>query len=209
MLKWIKHFIEQSWLLMVSAFIFGLLIAVTYAGLEPRIEQNKIDRLNRLMSALIGEAESFEQALDEPVVIDLGRGRTAKSNIYKALAGDGSIIGFCFNAEGPGFADKIELVIAVDAEFKTIAGYSVLSSNETPGFGDRIGNDYYRRQFRGAPAQQLDLSRSGDAKKIDDEIIAITGATVSSEAVVKIFNNYINQIKKVLINKGLIGNAED
>ena len=209
MLKWTKHFIEQSWLLMTSAFIFGLLIAVSYAALEPRIEQNKIDRLNRLMSALISEAENFEREFNEPVLIDLGRGRTAKSNIYRALADDGSCLGFCFNAEGPGFADKIELVIAVDAEFKTIAGYSVLSSNETPGFGDRIGNAFYRNQFCGAPAQQLDLSKSGDADDIDDEIIAISGATVSSEAVVKIFNNYIGQIKTVLTNKGLIGNASD
>ena len=209
MLKWIKHFIEQSWLLMVSAFVFGLLIAVTYAALEPRIERNKTDRLNSLMGALIGEAENFEPALDEAVSIDLGKGKTAKSNIYKALAQDGSCLGFCFGAEGPGFADKIELVIAVDAEFETIAGYSVLTSNETPGFGDKIGNDYYRNQFCGAEAGQLDLSRSGDAERIDNEIIAISGATVSSEAVVKIFNNYIDQIKTVLTNKGLIGNANN
>lgn len=207
MFKWIKHFIEQSWLLMVSAFIFGLLIAVTYTALEPRIAQNKIDRLNRLMSVLISDAKSFVPALDEPVLIDLGRGRTTKSNIYRALDKDGGCLGFCFNAEGPGFADKIELVIAVDAAFKTIEGYSVLSSNETPGFGDRIGKAYYRNQFRGIPAQQLDLSRSGNADKIDDEIIAITGATISSEAVVKIFNTYIGQIKTALTDKGLIGNV--
>ena len=38
MLKMLKYFIEQSWLLVVSAFIFGLLIAVTYASWQPRID---------------------------------------------------------------------------------------------------------------------------------------------------------------------------
>ena len=207
--KWLKHFTEQSWLLMVSAFIFGLLIAITYTALKPRIEYNKTGRLNSLMSALIGEAKKFELALDEAVSIDLGKGKIAKSDIYKAMAEDGSCIGFCFGAQGPGFADKIELVIAVDAEFKTIAGYSVLSSNETPGFGDQISNDYYRNQFCGVDAGQLDLLKTGNADKIDNTIIAISGATVSSEAVVKIFNNYIDQIKTALTKEGLIGNAEE
>ena len=208
MLKLIKHFIEQSWLLMASSFIFGLLIAVTYASLEPRIEQNKIDRLNRLMGVLISKAENFEPTLQD-VSIDLGKGKTVKSNIYKAFDGDGSCIGFCFNAQGPGFADKIELVIAIDARFETIFGYSVLASNETPGFGDQIDNDEYRNQFDSVPAKTLNLSKRGPIDKVDDEIIAISGATVSSEAVVKIFNNYIDQIKTALTKEGLITDVND
>ena len=208
MLKWLKHFIEQSWLLMASSFIFGLLIAVTYAAWQPRIEANKTDKLNNLMSALINQAEEFELALKD-VSIDLGKGKIVKSNIYKAILDDGDCVGFCFNAQGPGFADKIELVIAVDSRFETISGYSVLASNETPGFGDRIQNDYYRGQFNGAPARKLNLSKTGRAEKKDDEIIAISGATVSSEAVVKIFNNYIDQIKTALTKEGMIGNAEE
>ena len=41
-------------------------------------------------------------------------------------------------------------------------------------------------------------------KKIDEQIVAITGATVSSQAVVKMFNRYIDQIKIILKDKGLI-----
>ena len=208
MIKWLKHFVKQSWLLMASCFIFGILIAATNAAWQPRIEQNKIDKLNSLMSVLISEAENFELTMkDAPV--DLGKGRIIKSDIYKAVSGDGKCLGFCFGAEGAGFADKIELVIAVDSKFETIAGYKVLSSNETPGFGDQITHDYYREQFKGAPAAKLNLSKTGQPDKIDDEIIAISGATVSSEAVVKIFNNYIDQIKTALTKEGLIGNAEE
>jgi hypothetical protein len=45
-------------------------------------------------------------------------------------------------------------------------------------------------------------------KVIDSQIAAISGATVSSEAVVKIFNTYTGEIKKQLQQKGLIGNGE-
>jgi electron transport complex protein RnfG len=201
MLKKVWLYIEQSWLLIISSFIFGLLIAVTNEAWHPRIEQNKKDKLNTLMNFLIADAE-FELAASD-VQVDLGRGKFAKSNVYKATGPDGNCKGYCFGAEGSGFADKIELVIAVDAAFEKIEGYSVLSSNETPGFGDQIVNDFFRQQFIGAPLGKLNLEKKGDDKKIDDEIIAISGATVSSTAVVNIFNNYLEQIKEKITAKGI------
>ncbi|MDD5133859.1 MAG: FMN-binding protein [Phycisphaerae bacterium] len=201
MLKKVWLYIEQSWLLIVSSFIFGLLIAVTNTAWQPRIEQNKKDKLNNLMNVLIADAE-FELAVPD-VQVDLGRGKFAKSNVYKAIGPAGSCKGYCFGAEGAGFADKIELVIAVDAAFEKIEGYSVLSSNETPGFGDQIVNDFYRQQFIGAPLGKLNLEKTGDDKKIDDEIVAISGATVSSTAVVNIFNNYLEQMKAKITAEGI------
>ncbi len=200
-----KHFIEQSWLLIVSAFLFGLLIAVANAAWAPRIEQNKIDKLNRLMKGMLTEAKTFE-LIAEDVVIKLAKGKKAKSNIYKAFSETGQCIGWAFNCQGSGFADKIELVVTLDADAKNLAGYDVLTSNETPGFGDQIKFDYYRAQFRGAPADKIELLKAGNAEKIDDQIIAITGATVSSEAVITIINNYVSQIKEQLITRKLITN---
>ena len=91
---------------------------------------------------------------------------------------------------------------------RKLFGFKVLSSNETPGFGSKIKDDYFGEQFKGAPAVKLILSKTGDVKEIDSEIIAISGATVSSEAVIKIFNTYIEQVKGQLEKKELIGNGK-
>ena len=205
MLK-IKHFIQQSWLLIISSFCFGLLIAITNAAWAPRIEQNKIDKLNRLMGGLLPKATEFE--LETEFEIKSAKGKKAKSTVYKAVSDAGKCAGYCFNASGSGFADKIELVVAVDKDFEKIAGFDVLTSNETPGFGDQIKLPWYRSQFAGAPAEELKLVKTGDAEKIDSEIVAVTGATVSSEAVVEIINNTITQIKDQMQKKGLIGNGK-
>ena len=202
----IKHFIEQSWLLIVASFCFGLLIAVTNAAWAPRIEQNKIEKLNRLMSSLLPEGKKFE--LNTEFEIKSLKGKQLKSNLYKALSDANDCLGWAFNVSGPGFADKIELVVAVDRDFDKFAGYAVLTSNETPGFGDRIKLPDYRNQFAGAPAAELELVKTGKPEKIDSQIVAITGATVSSDAVVKIINNSVKQIKKQMQDKGLIGNGK-
>jgi len=204
----IKHFIQQSWLLIVASFFFGLLIAIANAAWSPRIEQNKIDKLNRLTGALLPEAKHFIE-LDTEIEVESARGKKVKVKVYKAVSEADECVGWSFNAAGSGFQDKIELVVAVDKDFQKLAGFDVLASNETPGFGDQIKLPYYRSQFVGAPAGELELVKTGDAKKIDSEIVAITGATVSSEAVVKIINNSITQIKKQMQEKGLISNDKE
>jgi len=195
----IKHFIQQSWLLIVASFFFGLLIAVTNAALSPRIVQNKINKRNRLVGVLLPEAKNF--ALDTEIEIESIQGKKEKVEVYRAMSEAGECVGWSFNAAGSGFADKIELVVAVDKDFEKLAGFDVLASNETPGFGDQIKYDYYRDQFKGAPAEELTLIASGDPKKIDAEIVAISGATVSSESVVEIINNFLTQIKKQMPKK--------
>ncbi len=201
----IKHFIEQSWLLIVASFCFGLLISTANTAWSPRIEQNKIDKINRLMGGLLLKAEKFELAVE--LQIKSAKGKKVKSNVYRGLA-EGQCLGWAFNCAGPGFADKIELIVSVDKDFENFAGYAVLASNETPGFGDRIKLAYYRQQFAGAPAVKLELAKTGDVEKIDSEIVAISGATVSSEAVIKIINNSVAQVKKQMQEKGLIGDGK-
>ncbi|MDT8302127.1 MAG: FMN-binding protein [Sedimentisphaerales bacterium] len=200
----LKHFIEQSWLLIAASFFFGLLIAVTSAALSPRIEQNKINKRNRLVGALLPEAKNFVP-VEEGIEIESIQGKKETFEVFRAMSEANECVGWSFNAIGPGFADKIELVVAVDKDFEKFAGFDVLASNETPGFGNQIKFDYFQDQFKGAPAEDLKLSTSGDNTKIDSEIIAISGATISSEAVVDIINNAMTQIKKQIQQKGLIG----
>ena len=203
----IRHFIEQSWLLIVASFCFGLLIAVTNAAWSPRIIQNEKDKLNVLMQGLITDANDFQIAIEDVEVLG-SKGKIIKTNIYKAIDDSGKNVGFAFVAVGMGFQDKIKLVIAVDAKCEKFLGFKVLSSNETPGFGDRIKEDYFGDQFKKAPAGELQLVKTGNPETIDSEIVAISGATVSSEAVVKIFNTYIDKVKEQLQAKELKTNGQ-
>jgi len=214
----IKHFIQQSWLLIISSFCFGLLIAGTNYALSERIERNRTDKLyrqtgellnrfNAMSDANLPKAEQFEEFAE--VEITSSRGKKQVVVVVRALSADGeTVVGWSFNASGSGFADKIELVVAVDKDFESIAGFDVLASNETPGFGDKIKLPNWRNQFAGAPVEELKLVKTGDVEKIDSEIVAISGATVSSKAVVDIINNSIIQIKDQMQKEELIDNGK-
>jgi Na+-translocating ferredoxin:NAD+ oxidoreductase subunit G len=196
-------FFRESWLLIVCSFVFGLLLAGINAAWQPRIEQNKREKINSALQTLIPQAQDFEQVWTDREIVLEDTGKTQKVQLFKAVEGSDTV-GWAFTSVGSGYADKIELMIAVDADFEKILAYKVLFSNETSGFGDKIKNDYYKDQFEGAPAGTLELLKLGDEKVIDDKIIAISGATISSEAVVSIINSYNSAIKAVMKEKGLL-----
>ncbi|UCF15033.1 MAG: FMN-binding protein [Phycisphaerales bacterium] len=202
----LKHFFQQSWLLIVASFCFGLLIAVANAAWEDNILQNEEDKFNNLVVEMLPDAETSE--IREEVELQSGKGRKKITYVREALSADGKRVGWAFVCEGSGFADKIKLVLAVDADFEKLKGYGVLSSNETPGFGDKIKDSFYREQFVDAPTTELVLTKLGNAGEKDSKIVAITGATVSSEAVVEIVNKFLGEIKKHMQEEGRIGNGE-
>ena len=203
----VKYFFQQSWLLIVASFFFGLLIAVANACWQGRILQNEEDKFNNLVVDMISDANSSEIAL-ENVEVDMGKGKKRATSVRKALSADGKCVGWAFTCEGSGFADKIKLVLTVDADFEKLKGYGVLSSNETPGFGDKIKESFFRNQFVDAPTTELVLMKLGRPEEIDSKIVAISGATVSSEAVIVIVNTFLGQIKNHMQEKGLIGNGK-
>lgn len=204
----IKNFIEKSWLLIIASLVFGVLLAVTNTLLAERIKQNEIDKFNKLAAQMIDGAKNFESVSEDGIKITSAKGKEIAVDVKQATDDNGGTVGFAFVAEGSGFADKIKLVITADAKFETILGFGVLLSNETPGFGDKINKSehYFVKQFKGTPAKKLELAKIGDWQKTDDDtkIIAITGATITSDAVVSIFNNYIEQIKTKLQKEGLL-----
>lgn len=201
----ILFFMQQSWLLMAAAVVFGALLASLNYAWQPKIQNNEINKFNQLAGGLLTNATSFETVL-ESVPVDIGKGKTYNVAVKKALDKNDTLVGWAFICEGSGFADKIKLVLGVDAAFETMAGFGVLSSNETPGFGDKITikDGFYQSQFKGAPVETLTLNKIGDDKAIDSEIIAISGATVTSEAVVKTFNMFLLPIKEAVQEKGLL-----
>ncbi len=196
-------FIKESWLLLVSAFIFGLLLAGINAAWSPKVAANKELKIQDAIVALIPATANTQIAVDNQP-IKLSDKDSAKTSIFKALDKNNKLIGFAFTASGAGYADRIDLMIAVDPDFKKFLGYKVIFSNETAGFGSKIKKPFYRDQYIGAPAKKLTLKKLGNAKKIDDEIIAISGATISSTAVIDIFNKYVDKVKELMTQKGLL-----
>ncbi|HHH75580.1 MAG TPA: FMN-binding protein, partial [Phycisphaerae bacterium] len=116
--------------------------------------------------------------------------------VAKALDKDGRVVGYVIIASGDGFADKIELIIGLNPTLDEIKGIYVLSQKETPELGNKIVESDFRDQFRD---MSVAAPVSASKKPKDNQIEAITGATISSTAVCNIINKGVIDFKKALL----------
>ncbi len=170
-------FIEQSWLVLVLAVGFGGALAGVEAALSDKIAENKLNETLSQIPTLVPGADTGQE-----ITID---GKT----VFRAVDGAGKFVGWVVPGRGQGFAERIELLIGLDTEARTITGLYVLAQKETPGLGNKITEGKWQKQFAGQPtAKPLAVTK---AQPEASEIRAITGATISSESVCTIVNETI------------------
>jgi electron transport complex protein RnfG len=202
-----KSFLSQAWLVLLLAICFGALLAGMQITLGPTIEANKINEtLEKVPEMVFGKARAQElsdrqQDVDvtpQTVAVEKA-GKTVRYNVYQAET-DGQLAGWVAKTAGQGYADKIEMLIGFDPPVRKITGIFVLEQKETPGLGNKIVTEEWRRQFAAKPTDEplMAVKSKADAA---NEIDAITGATISSKAVTDIINTAVRDLRDPLTAK--------
>jgi electron transport complex protein RnfG len=185
----------QAWLVLLLALCFGSALAAVQVKLSDKIAANKLNETLEQVPALIwGEAPAPESVQITPGILSVARdGQKSSYTLYRVAQGN-EVAGWVVKAGGQGYADKLELLVGVDADVQKITGLFVLEQKETPGLGNKIIEPQWRGQFTGkATDSQLQVVKGHgeDPATID----AITGATISSRSVTAIVNTTIGNLK--------------
>jgi electron transport complex protein RnfG len=126
--------------------------------------------------------------LDEEGLRELDDEAVDLANVYAGINEEGERVGFALPGEARGYADVIRVLYGYDPVKQKIIGLDILSSNETPGLGDKIAKDEaFQSNFRSLDASlthDIVTVKSGQ-KEQPWQIDGISGATVSSMAVGK------------------------
>lgn len=171
------------------AVFSGVLLAMTYEVSKPFIARNESEALEKaVFDVLPGAVSRVNYRLDEEGLRELDADAVDRANVYAGINGEGKRVGFALPGEARGYADVIRVLYGYDPEKRQIIGLNILSSNETPGLGDKIAKDEnFQSNFN-----SLDASLSHDIVTVKSgekeqpwQIDGISGATVSSMAVGK------------------------
>ncbi len=169
----IRKAVETIAKLTLIVVIAASVLTVTYEVTERHIPPSATPVFSQVMAG----ATQFK-----PVV-----GEGNEIVYYEAYNEGGKLIGYTFVAEKEGFKGPIEIVGGVDLNYKVTA-IMVIKHTETPGLGAKIATPGFQGQFSGVSVEELNLSPEG---KID----AVTGATISSQAVVDAIREKVTEIE--------------
>lgn len=197
-------FLVQAWLVLLLASFFGAALAGIQLTLAPKIEANKLNEtLERVPELIFGAGKPPGTAADsgpleiQPRTFEAGTGALKKTySVFEART-DGQTDGWVAKASGQGYADKIELLVGVDAAARNITGLFILDQKETPGLGNKIMEPVWRNQFIWKSTSRP-LTAVKTKPSADNEIQAITGATISSKSVCDIVNQTLTNLRKPL-----------
>jgi electron transport complex protein RnfG len=176
----------------VAGLCSGLAVVWIFLATQPRIERNRAEALEAAIFRVLTGARSrvaFVLKGAELVPFESPRGELPKQEAaYAGYDDAGELVGFAIPAQGAGFQDTIKLIYGFDAGTRRVVGMEVLESRETPGLGDKILKDEsFLENFRNlAVDPEIILVKSG--RSHENEVDAISGATISSRAVVRIIN---------------------
>ena len=110
--------------------------------------------------------------------------------IFKAEK-DGEFAGYCINVSPTGFGGGIDMFVGISPDMKTLTGIKIISMSETPGLGAKAQEESFSGQFKNGKKYPLSVVKnSPDAS--ENEIDAISGATITSDAVVKGVNQVVD-----------------
>ena len=181
--------------LTIITIISGVVLSYWDSYTKPIIEEHKSNKLDKLILEILPEHNSIEE-------LELG-----EYNLYLGKQDD-KIVGIALKIEGGGYQDIISMIVGLTPDFSKMTALKILSQKETPGLGTKIVNDpsnenpsWFTEQFKNVKVEPEIVYVKNVKPSKDNEIQAITGATISSKSVVNILNTNISKVKKLYNEK--------
>ncbi len=185
--------------------IIGIISAASLASLYSVTEVKKqaiaAEKTKNALRWVIPNAADFKSVKSS---------QTNRTLFFKALDTNKELIGYAAEAAASGYAGPVKVMVGVNTNYE-ILGTKVLSHNETPGLGDKIEEILSKKTWQTVitntspdesklrpyfQVQFLNQTYPVKLKRNGGTIEAITGATISSRAVVNAVNKVIEELKK-------------
>jgi len=181
--------------LTLIAAIAGVALSGVFFMTKDTIEKQEMAKETAAYSAVCPDADRFttSEAADkaaEAAANDMPRVNKA----YIALDKDGNTVGYALNVTAKGFGGNVTMAIGLTKDGK-ITGLAFTELSETAGLGMKADEPEFKSQFTGKGGK---LSLVKGAASGEQEISAITGASVTSNAVVGGVNAGLNFYETVL-----------
>lgn len=162
-------------LFIICAVSAGILAAVNLIT-APMIEENNLKNAEEAKLLVLPLATGgFTEKTDE------------NGNTYYIGSDGSSDVGYVFTTSAAGYGGQIEIMTGINND-GTVTGISILSINETPGLGMNAKKDSFLSQYVGNNGPFTVIK---NATASENEINAMTSATITTNAVTKAVNEAI------------------
>ena len=175
--------------MLVTLTIIGVISGGVLSGInswaEPKIIANRNAETERAIFVVQNEATSYNKVED------------VNFELYEVFDDNSNSLGYALPYEGNGFQGKVRLIVGLNKDIEKLVGLKILEQVETPGLGTKVAETLFTDQFKNLVVTPEIISVKGVEPQNPNEVQAITGATISSKAIVRIVNEGIKKLKTI------------
>ena len=188
-----KNIIKNTAILTVITLVSGLLLGVVYDITKEPIALAKEKAKNEAYQAVMQGADTFEALEVEAVELSI-EGCTV-DEVVSAKAGS-DVVGYVVTTTtNAGYGGNIQVSVGIATD-GTVKGIEMLSIAETAGLGMNATTPEFKGQYADKLVDSFVVNKAGASA--DNEISAISGATITSNAVTGAVNTAIEYFKNYL-----------
>ena len=192
-----KIMLKEAVILFAITLLAGLMLGFVYELTKEPIrlqEEKAIQEACRNVFAEAAEFEVSEYVTSAALTTELKDNGVEIGTVYDALDADGNHLGYVLETTtSEGYAGVITLYMGV-TDGGVLNGVSILTIGETPGLGMRAG-EVLVPQFENVEATTFTYTKGGSTS--DSEIDAISGATITTKAVVNAVNGGVRAVTEL------------
>lgn len=188
-----KNMLKDAAILLVITFFSGLILGFVYDITKEPIAQAEAQAAREAYAEVFAGAADFvmlqEGMPEDPEFLagweEAGFAGVTVENVLNATDGSGNALGYVLTLTShEGYGGDITFTMGISAD-GTLNGISILSIAETPGLGMNA-ESVLKPQYAGKKVPGFTVVKTG--AETETQIDAISGATVTSEAVTSAVN---------------------
>lgn len=176
-----REIIKPALILCVICVFFTGTLAFVNGITKPIIDENDRIAHQESLKNVFADARDFAEGVGSEEL--KARGYVVSNRIvrtYEAMK-DGQLLGHVVEVTTRGYGGEIRMLVGIDQSMN-ITGVVLTKHSETPGLGAKGAEPSFRDQFLG-PVPEKTFSVVKTVADSDNEIQAISGATVTSRAI--------------------------
>lgn len=194
--------IRDALALFLITLVSGLALSYVYEITKAPIAEQGVQKTLKANQAVFEEASSFETdeelmklvADTDLIALNADYAGVTIDDISKAYNSANEVIGYNIKVStSAGYKDGITVVIGYSLD-GVINGVQMLSISETAGLGMKAKEPEFLNQYVDKNVEQFTVTKTGAAS--DDQIDAISGATITSKAVTNAINAGVGFVKE-------------
>ncbi|MDD2414316.1 MAG: RnfABCDGE type electron transport complex subunit G [Eubacteriaceae bacterium] len=163
----------------IAALLLGLTNYVTKDIIAAQSEKKNIEARQEVLA----DADSFKKVDNIEQVAQTADSANASIVVeaYSGYKGD-QLVGYTVKTTPKGYGGDVEVLTGIGVDGK-VSGVTILDQSETAGLGARCVEPSFQQEYQGKDAsKELSVVKTNPT---DNQIQAITGATITSKAVTK------------------------